>query len=442
MNHALSKSPSFNLKVVVAETGIKPDTLRAWEKRYGLPTPKRTKGGHRLYSAYDIEVVKWLMQRQEEGLTISRAVKLWRQLEQDGLNPLALHEAVQGNGRNAPETHKLPLAGSRLDKLRQEWLAAIYNFDEAASEQILAQAFALFPPETVCLELLMKGLAAIGQQWYEGEATIQQEHFASALAMRRLHTLLAAAPPPTLPERIIVACPPQEDHTFSPLLLSLMLRYRGWHVIYLGANVPLERMETTLETVHPDLVLLTAQQLHTAASMLEIARFLYNQHVPLAFGGLIFNLLPSLKERIPGHFLGNDLAEVPQVVENLLRFQPAPPAAAPPPASYQTALHSFQERQSQIEAALWSVMKQHGMPYEHFVNANMQLAKNITAALTLGDMRYIGVELAWIEQLLSNYNWPPDALKLYLAHYRAAAEQFMNGDGRPVLAWMQAVIEG
>ena len=39
---------TFNLKAVVQETGLKPDTLRAWERRYGLPQPDGTDGGHRL----------------------------------------------------------------------------------------------------------------------------------------------------------------------------------------------------------------------------------------------------------------------------------------------------------------------------------------------------------------------------------------------------------
>ena len=60
-----SKTPAYNLKVVVRETGIKPDTLRSWERRYGLPKPQRTPGRHRLYSQYDIEMIKWLMERQK-----------------------------------------------------------------------------------------------------------------------------------------------------------------------------------------------------------------------------------------------------------------------------------------------------------------------------------------------------------------------------------------
>lgn len=86
---SLSKTPTYNLKVVLQETDIKPDTLRAWERRYGLPEPERTQGKHRLYSDYDIAIIKWLISRQQEGMSISRAVQLWRNLEESGQDPLA-----------------------------------------------------------------------------------------------------------------------------------------------------------------------------------------------------------------------------------------------------------------------------------------------------------------------------------------------------------------
>ena len=84
----INKKPTYNLKVVLRETGIKPDTLRAWERRYGLPQPERSAGGHRLYSQYDFETIKWLIARQGEGLRINRAVKLWRSIEESGQDPL------------------------------------------------------------------------------------------------------------------------------------------------------------------------------------------------------------------------------------------------------------------------------------------------------------------------------------------------------------------
>src|SRR5215212_1390860 len=85
----ISTTPAFNLKVVLKETGIAADTLRAWERRYGLPMPQRSAGGHRLYSQRDIEIIKWLMKRQEAGLSISRAVDLWNEQIALGTDPLA-----------------------------------------------------------------------------------------------------------------------------------------------------------------------------------------------------------------------------------------------------------------------------------------------------------------------------------------------------------------
>ena len=71
-------TPIYNLKAVMNEVGLSASTLRAWELRYGLPKPRRTAGGHRLYSKQDIEMLKWLVERQKEGLSISQAVEMWK----------------------------------------------------------------------------------------------------------------------------------------------------------------------------------------------------------------------------------------------------------------------------------------------------------------------------------------------------------------------------
>ena len=184
-----SDTPTFNLKAVVQETDLKPDTLRAWERRYGLPQPERTSGGHRLYSQRDIDTLKWLLARQDEGLSISRAVALWRELEESSVDPLL--EFASSNGEKLPPAMSLEV-GDTLVQLRDSWIEYCLDYEEQKAEYVLAQAFALYSPETVCIELLQKGLARIGAEWYSGRATAQQEHFASALAMRRLESLLAA----------------------------------------------------------------------------------------------------------------------------------------------------------------------------------------------------------------------------------------------------------
>lgn len=433
-----STDPVYNMKVVAQETGIKPDTLRAWERRYGLPNPDRTEGGHRLYSQRDIETIKWLMARQEEGLAISRAVDLWDNLEAEGKDPLRVMTYREAEVTRPPTQLS---SGETVTELREAWISACLDFDEPRAEQVLTQAFALYPPETVCIELLQKALAKIGQLWHQGEATVQQEHFASALTIRRLDALVEAAPPPIRAERVLIGCPPEEEHTFSPLLLTLMLRRSGWGVLYLGANVPIARFKATVKQINPQLVISTAQQLHTAATLLDIAEVLQNEGVPLGFGGRIFNRTPALRQRIPGHFLGERLEGTVQAVEHILNFPPSSLQVEPPSDTYQAALAHYREQQAELEAGVWQTVKTNGISYEHLATANMHLANDIVAALKLGDMDFLRPELVWVKELMQNYDMDPELLYRYLHAYRRVARTHLDDRGRPIIDWLARVEE-
>src|SRR5512141_1452449 len=134
----VSTTPAFNLKVVLKETGLAADTLRACERRYGLPLPNRTAGGHRLYSQRDIETIKWLMKRQAEGLSISRAVDMWKEQLSSGADPLA--GAAPGTLASASTIPAQYAFDTTLDALRARWVEGCLNFSESGSEQILNQA--------------------------------------------------------------------------------------------------------------------------------------------------------------------------------------------------------------------------------------------------------------------------------------------------------------
>ena len=427
-------TPTFNLKVVLRETGIKPDTLRAWERRYGLPEPDRTAGGHRLYSQRDIDIIKWLIARQDEGLSISKAVKLWRSLLAEGNDPLYIPAYQTADAMSVPAT-----TTSSLVEFRQSWIDACLRFDEPTAERVLTQAFAIYPVATVCIEVLQKGLAEIGDLWYGNEATVQQEHFASALTLRRLNALIAAAPAPNRLGRVLVACPAGEEHTFAPLLLTLLLRYQGWDVVYLGANVPLARFASTVETVKPNLVVLTAQLLRTAATLLEVAQLLTEKGIPVAFGGYVFNLIPDLRDRIPGHFLGEQIQESVQTVGKILTFTPPGQAGKPVSEVYERATAVYRQKRAAIEAETWQRMAANNIPYEHVSLANTHLSDDIMAALHLGDMVYLGSQLNWTKQLISNYDLPANWLEDYLNAYHQAADRHLNGDGRPIVNWLDQV---
>ncbi len=304
----------------------------------------------------------------------------------------------------------------------------------------MSEAFAYFSTEVVCLELIQKGLAQIGKGWYDGKVTVQQEHFASALALRRMEALLTSTPAPTRPGRIMVGCPPEEEHTFVPLMLSLLLRRRGWDVIYLGANVPIRSLEATISAVHPNLVVLTAQQLYTAASLMEMAEVLLKERVPVAYGGLIFAQIPNLHRAIPGYYLGDRLEEATMEIEQIMATLRPRAAEQIVDYDYREALDHFRARQSSIESEVWERLEPL-MPKRELALANQSFGRNILAALTLGDIDYLDSDIEWIEGLLVNHHQiPADSLDNYLETYLEAAIHHLDRRGYIVLDWLARLV--
>ncbi|HEX6271119.1 MAG TPA: B12-binding domain-containing protein [Anaerolineales bacterium] len=431
----VSTTPAFNLKVVLKETGIAADTLRAWERRYGLPMPQRSAGGHRLYSQRDIETVKWLIKRQAEGLSISRAVDLWNEQIATGSDPLAGSvQTALATASTIPAYDQSP--DTTLDSLRAGWVEACLNFSEAKAEQILNQAFSLSPVEVVCTEVLQKGMSEIGDLWYENRASVQQEHFASGLAMRRLDALLSASPSPTRNQTLIVGCPPGEWHTFTSLLLSLLLRRRGLNVLYLGANVPVSQFTDAVRNARTSLVVLIAQQLISAATLQHTALVLSSQKIPVAFGGRIFNLRRDISDSISGYFLGNDLNTALEEIEVILngKMRQRQPRAAS--QVYAAAYQAFVSKRAQINITVKETLEPLSISPEDIETATHFLGENITAALQLGDMAHVSAEIDWLKGLLQSHGSPEGQLVHFLQTYSRAVDKNIDGQGQPILEWL------
>lgn len=428
-----SQVPLYNLMFVLKETGLKADVLRVWERRYDLPHPHRTAGRHRLYSDLDIATVKWLKDRQAEGLSISRAVQLWKDTLNTGFNPLetAVHAEPSATPARTP--------GNSIEILRQQWLAGCLDYDAIRAEEALDQAFALYPVEIACSAILQQGLKTIGEQWYLGKVSVQQEHFASALAICRLETLLNAVPQPTRNQTVLIGCPAGELHTFPALLLSLLLKRTGLKVIYLGADIPLEQMDVTVETIHPALVVMAAQQLTTAASLAEAALVLRERGIPLAYGGLIFNLVPELRERIPATFLEESLEKaVGKINQLFLSHNTNPPSNVE--NEFPELAKIFWHSRSSIEHLLNTALESEGQQIENIEAVNHFFGTRLIAALELGNPAFMESELDWIDGLLTNHPIPLSQLLNYLTIYGQCVHSVLGEKGMPITHWIDKYV--
>jgi DNA-binding transcriptional MerR regulator/methylmalonyl-CoA mutase cobalamin-binding subunit len=416
-------APIYNLKAVTREVGLSPATLRAWERRYGLLKPQRSAGGHRLYSRQDIELLKWLVERQKEGLSISSAFEMWKD-QQKSHSADIQSISIPTSDKDAGETI--------LDEFRTQWIEACLVFNDQAANHVLDQAFVVSAPELILTEVLQKGLARIGEQWLAGTASTQQEHFASAIAIRRINALFAACPLPTHDDTILVACPSGEEHEFVLLMVSYLLRRNGWDVVYLGSNVPLDHLDTTIQSTAPAMVVSSAQMLHTAASLRLMADYLNLQGIPLAYGGSIFTHMPEIIDSIAGYYLGTDIAGIARQINHLIITKQPIPAAQPISSQYNRLLNTFSNNEAAIIAQVESEFHPEMIKHSQLDHACKYLSQSITAALTLGDIQLIYPTCDWLEYQLHANGLSTEWVKIFFKTYQQVSDHILGEDSRVI----------
>lgn len=212
-------------------TGISPELLRAWEKRYGLLKPSRSPGGFRLYSDADEARIRRMRLHLANGVAAAEAARLAEQAEPDE-----------------------PATGS-LTQMMEALRIALDSFDESAGQRVLDEALASFTIETVIAEILLPYLSDLGERWETGEITVAQEHFASQLIRTRMLSLARSWDGAVGP-RALLACLEGELHDLGLALFGVALARRGWRITFLGANTPTETIAATAESIEPSLIVI------------------------------------------------------------------------------------------------------------------------------------------------------------------------------------------
>jgi MerR family transcriptional regulator, light-induced transcriptional regulator len=212
-------------------SGVSPELLRAWERRYGLLHPTRSPGGLRLYSADDLARVEAMQQHLAAGLAAAEAAAL------------ATRSA-----------HRDEIASPAS---KDELAAALASFDGAAADAVFDSMLARLSLDTLLRDVVIPYLHELGERWERGEASIAQEHFASALLRGRLLGLARGWGQGIGPAAVL-ACAPGEQHDLGLLTFGLALRARGWRIIYLGTDTPIASVQEAVSSCGPTLVVVSA----------------------------------------------------------------------------------------------------------------------------------------------------------------------------------------
>ena len=330
----------YSIKAVAHMADITEPTLRAWEKRYSILSPGRTDSGHRRYTKRDIYRVMWLKQRLEEGMSISQASTLLQTQPESVLLDMAQYEKGQRGVATTkpawsdPNTGEvrhnneivLPNEVRSPQVLVDRLLEALLQFDEATADRLLAEASSIYPPETVCVDIIQAVLIEIGERWFKNEVTIATEHFASTLCRARLNAMIEALPLKQEGPLVLTACGPQEFHELGIVITTYFLRRYGWRVIYLGQNVPAIDLEKDLRRLNPALLVFSSGRSETALLLareimpvVERVRQNWLPDLLFAYGGRAFVEDPGLHELFQGQiYFGDDARQSVQLIEDVV----------------------------------------------------------------------------------------------------------------------------
>jgi MerR family transcriptional regulator, light-induced transcriptional regulator len=150
----------------------------------------------------------------------------------------------------------------------------------------------------------------LGRLWLEDQITIAQEHMATAISQLALaHLFQRDEFRDRLHRKILIACVPGEHHEFPARLLADALEVAGYDVRFLGADVPLDSLQHSIETERPDVVALSMTMLFHHPALRETVtavRAMKKRGMLIAIGGSLFESSPTLSADIGADLVATD----------------------------------------------------------------------------------------------------------------------------------------
>ena len=264
-------------------TGVNAVTLRAWQRRFGLVIPARTPKGHRLYTSENIQEIHEINAWLAKGVAISK------------VKPLLMSTAKLSS--EMIESQVVDLWDEQIIALN----AALFDFNQYKLQQILDDAFGLYPFQLVKEKLL--------QPWLNQLDDLVAERLDAELIVAWLKSELLsrvggryAFGGQAVAARMAVvqlsrgaATPPNSTRTKSlfSLLLSLELASLRVSVIDLGEQA-IGSLPLLQGRLNVDALLLMPDPNHSGSEQAEMLTVLAQMSFPCRFVGPFAPTLTSL----------------------------------------------------------------------------------------------------------------------------------------------------
>lgn len=254
------------MKAVSHLTGIRPELLRRWEKRYRLFKPQRAGNRYREFDEEDVQLLLYIREQISQGRSIG-------ELAAEGREAL-LRQFVP---TPKPAVQADPHPSSLLDELT----GYIQHLNRTRLQTRLAECLVHYPFMTLLNTVLTPLMHRLGDLWTDGQVSIASQRLITMLLKQRLLTMLQiTAPGPEAP-LLLCACPAGEQHELGILAFAYAIQQDGWQVCYLGPDLPIGELQRSCQLLQPALVALSMTYSVASDQCLDLLRMLDMTVAPL-----------------------------------------------------------------------------------------------------------------------------------------------------------------
>ena len=255
----LTDEPLLSIAAVERETGLGKDTLRAWERRYGFPVPRRGAAGVRGYPRAQVERLVLIRRALLAGQRPGRLLAL----------PDAELETLLAGLAAAPATPAAQTGAPPVLDVHQG-LAALRAGGAEALRHWLTQGLG----RTGLASFVVDGVApltvAVGEAWVAGSIAIYEEHLYSEALQSVLRSALVpfqAGLEPRAP-RLLLTTVPGEAHGLGLLMAEALLTLEACRCLSLGTQTPLADIAAAARAHRIDVVALSFSESLSVAQAL------------------------------------------------------------------------------------------------------------------------------------------------------------------------------
>ena len=236
-NDSAAIADVLSIAEVERQTGIRPATLRMWEKRYGFPQPLRNHHGDRVYPLSQVERLQAARRLLDQGIRPSKIFS-----GDAAPEPAPALRTTSGRTGDPYQPIFDLLLAYRLPELHRHFQ---YRLLELGLRRFV-------------IEFLAPLSNAVGSAWAQGELPVRCEHLYSQLTMSFLHAKQAAVRTAgARGPKAVLATVTGESHALGILAVEAVLATLEVDCVQLGSDVPPLEVAAAARETGADIVALS-----------------------------------------------------------------------------------------------------------------------------------------------------------------------------------------